>query len=162
MIEIGITRRYVRALFDLVLEDEEARGLAGAKRILSDLQWFQSLLQGDDLRRFLADPRESPRAKQDALAKMATIDLPDLRWHMIGQLQSNKAARVARHFDLVHSLASSSSARAMSRALTGGERTCRVLLQVHLGGGSQRGGSGGRAGAGGDRARLRHVATGAR
>ena len=36
----------------------------------------------------------------DALAKMAALNDPALRWHMVGQLQSNKAAKAARSFDL--------------------------------------------------------------
>jgi pyridoxal phosphate enzyme (YggS family) len=78
---------------------------------------------------------------QPALAKMDALgDTPGIRWHMIGQLQSNKAARVARAFDVVHSLASTSAARAMSRALGEQGRSSAVLVQVHLGGGTGRGG----------------------
>ncbi len=76
---------------------------------------------------------------QEALAKMDRFG-PEIRWHMIGQLQSNKAARVARRFALVHSLASLSAARAISRAMAAGGEKCRVLVQVRLGGGPARGG----------------------
>jgi len=77
---------------------------------------------------------------QPALAKIEALGTARIRWHMIGQLQSNKAARVARAFDVVHSLASTSAARAMSRALAEQGRSCEVLVQVHLGGGAARGG----------------------
>ncbi len=76
---------------------------------------------------------------QEALGKMDRFG-PEIRWHMIGQLQSNKAARVARRFALVHSLASLSAARAISRAMAADGGKCRVLVQVHLGGGPARGG----------------------
>lgn len=33
----------------------------------------------------------------------------DIRWHFIGKLQSNKAKQIARHFDVIHSLASRSA-----------------------------------------------------
>ncbi|RMF23314.1 MAG: YggS family pyridoxal phosphate-dependent enzyme [Deltaproteobacteria bacterium] len=76
---------------------------------------------------------------QEALAKMDRFGA-DVRWHMIGQLQSNKAARVARRFALVHSLASLKAARAISRAMVADGSSCRVLVQVRLGGGPARGG----------------------
>jgi pyridoxal phosphate enzyme (YggS family) len=86
---------------------------------------------------------------QDAIAKIEAVierlgadaiehDPP--RWHMIGQLQSNKAARVATVFDYVHALASSKAARAMSRELVACGESRPVLLQIHLGGGEERGG----------------------
>jgi pyridoxal phosphate enzyme (YggS family) len=77
---------------------------------------------------------------QDAMAKIAGLESYELRWHMIGQLQSNKAAKVARTFHLVHSLASLSAARAISRAMVADGSTCRLLLQIRLGGPTGRGG----------------------
>ena len=43
---------------------------------------------------------------QEALDKIeALIDLrPQLQWHLIGPLQSNKTRAVAEHFDWVHSI----------------------------------------------------------
>ena len=66
--------------------------------------------------------------------------MQSLSWHMVGQLQSNKAARAARRFGLIHSLSSISAARTISKAMLGASTTARVLLQVRLGGGEQRGG----------------------
>lgn len=63
-----------------------------------------------------------------------------VRWHMIGALQSNKAARAAERFDLVHTLASLSAAKAISRAMVVRGTVCRALVQIHLGGGDQRAG----------------------
>ncbi|RMD82281.1 MAG: YggS family pyridoxal phosphate-dependent enzyme [Candidatus Dadabacteria bacterium] len=76
---------------------------------------------------------------QEALGKIEQFG-PDVRWHMIGQLQSNKAARAARFFFMIHSLASLSAARAISRAMAAEGRQARVLVQIHLGGGPARGG----------------------
>ncbi len=50
-------------------------------------------------------------AKQDALA-----DLGDLRWHLIGHLQTNKARDAANRFALIHSLDSARLAAALGRA----------------------------------------------
>ncbi len=76
---------------------------------------------------------------RDALPKIEACAGYGLRWHMIGQLQSNKAARVAQAFDVVQSLTSAKAARAISRAMSAaGPRD--VLIQVKLGGGAERGG----------------------
>jgi pyridoxal phosphate enzyme (YggS family) len=50
-------------------------------------------------------------AKQDALA-----DLRDLRWHLIGHLQTNKARDAAGRFILIHSLDSARLAAALGHA----------------------------------------------
>jgi pyridoxal phosphate enzyme (YggS family) len=81
---------------------------------------------------------------QDAFGKMDELgDAADcVRWHMIGALQSNKAARVSERFDLVHTLSSAKAARAISRAMQAQGRVCSALLQIHLGGGEHRAGVG--------------------
>jgi pyridoxal phosphate enzyme (YggS family) len=57
-------------------------------------------------------------------------------WHLIGHLQSNKAAKAAKLFDRVDSVDDFSLAQRLDRA--GGEfgdgKRLRVLLEVHLGG----------------------------
>jgi pyridoxal phosphate enzyme (YggS family) len=50
-------------------------------------------------------------AKQDALA-----DLKELRWHLIGHLQTNKARDAANRFALIHSLDSVRLTSALGRA----------------------------------------------
>jgi len=50
-------------------------------------------------------------AKQDALA-----NLKELRWHLIGHLQTNKARDAANRFALIHSLDSARLASALGRA----------------------------------------------
>src|SRR2546428_9645913 len=51
--------------------------------------------------------------KQDALR-----ELSDIRWHLIGHLQRNKARVAAGRFDLVHSLDSLELARELDRRST--------------------------------------------
>ena len=41
---------------------------------------------------------------QEALLKITQAAKPDLRWHFIGPVQSNKAKAIARHFHWLHSL----------------------------------------------------------
>src|ERR1700682_2238716 len=60
-------------------------------------------------------------------------------WHLIGHLQSNKAARATRFFDTVDSLDSVALARKLENALAGfGERVnakrMRVLIEVRVAG----------------------------
>jgi pyridoxal phosphate enzyme (YggS family) len=77
---------------------------------------------------------------QPALAKMQAVERPHLRWHLIGALQSNKAARAASAFHLIHSVSSESALRAIARAMEKTQGTCRVLIQIWLGGGGDRAG----------------------
>lgn len=71
---------------------------------------------------------------QEASAKHeACPDLP-LRWHFVGQLQTNKARSVARYADVVHSVDRERLATALSRGAVAGGRTLRALVQVALDG----------------------------
>ena len=53
-------------------------------------------------------------------------------WHFIGHIQRNKAARVVRAADVIHSVDSLSLLRALDRHATEAERTLGILLQVKL------------------------------
>ena len=55
-----------------------------------------------------------------------------LRWHMIGQLQSNKAKSVARWADVVHSVDRSSLVGALSSGAELAGRALSVLIQLNL------------------------------
>ena len=54
------------------------------------------------------------------------------RLHFIGQLQTNKAASVARYAAVVHSLDRAKLARALDKGARGADRVLDVLLQVNL------------------------------
>jgi PLP dependent protein len=73
--------------------------------------------------------------KRDACA-----DLP-LRWHVIGQVQSNKARHVARYADFVHSVDRLSLVRALGRGARDAGRELACLVQVTLDGDPARGGA---------------------
>jgi hypothetical protein len=71
---------------------------------------------------------------QELTAKAAELsDLP-LRWHMVGQLQRNKAAAVARLGAVVHSVDRLPLARTLARVGVETGRPVEVFLQVDLGG----------------------------
>jgi pyridoxal phosphate enzyme (YggS family) len=73
---------------------------------------------------------------QEAEAKMDELkEVPDLRWHLIGHLQPNKARRAARLFDLIHTVDAVALVERLERicAEEGRERL-EVLAQVDLAG----------------------------
>jgi pyridoxal phosphate enzyme (YggS family) len=68
---------------------------------------------------------------QEAAAKSAALPA-DLRWHMLGHLQTNKAARAATLFDLVHSVDSPRVAEALSARRPQDVAPLDVLVEVEL------------------------------
>jgi pyridoxal phosphate enzyme (YggS family) len=70
---------------------------------------------------------------QEARAKRAAVAAPSaLRWHMIGQLQRNKAASVAGWADVVESVDRPELVAALGRAAAAAGRRLEVLVQVCL------------------------------
>jgi hypothetical protein len=80
---------------------------------------------------------------QEALPKIAAWNPPNVHWHMIGHLQTNKANKVMGQFDCIHSIDSLDLAERLNRSiassnlaspnLTDGQRQ-PVLLQVNISG----------------------------
>jgi PLP dependent protein len=71
---------------------------------------------------------------QEAEAKIPLWrSVPDLTWHMIGHLQTNKAHRAAELFDVIHSVDSTKLAAKLSQAALDLGKTLSVLIQVDLG-----------------------------
>lgn len=68
---------------------------------------------------------------QEAAPKRADVDAP-LRWHMIGQLQRNKAASVAGWADVVESVDRLPLVAALDRGAHAAGRRLEVLVQVSL------------------------------
>jgi pyridoxal phosphate enzyme (YggS family) len=67
-------------------------------------------------------------------------DLPDLRWHLIGHLQRNKAKQVAPLLSLLHTVDSWELARELDKRLEAGapERVLPVLVEVSIAGEAQK------------------------
>ncbi|MBB3764781.1 YggS family pyridoxal phosphate-dependent enzyme [Sphingomicrobium lutaoense] len=65
---------------------------------------------------------------------------PDVRLHMVGQLQSNKAAEAAEIFDVIHSLDRESLLKALVKAVEDGGRAPDCYVQVNIGAEDQKGG----------------------
>ncbi|PCE14195.1 alanine racemase [Microbacterium sp. SZ1] len=69
--------------------------------------------------------------QQELSAKTAELDGLDVRWHFIGQAQTNKAAAIRRSADAVHSVDRERLADALHRAAED-DSILDVLVQVNL------------------------------
>jgi len=79
---------------------------------------------------------------QEAAEKWPALqaDYPEVELHMIGQLQSNKAAEAVALFDYIHSLDRPSLIKALAKEMIRQNRSIPCFLQVNIGEESQKGG----------------------
>lgn len=79
---------------------------------------------------------------QEAQAKWPALveAQPDIRLHLVGQLQSNKAEDAVRLFDAIHSLDRPSLLTALARAMDKVGRRVPLFVQVNIGDEAQKGG----------------------
>jgi pyridoxal phosphate enzyme (YggS family) len=80
----------------------------------------------------LADLGES--RVQEADQHVGAVGRTAARWHMVGHLQRNKAARALELFDRVHGVDSAELAEALSRRAVAASRTLPVLVEVNVSG----------------------------
>jgi pyridoxal phosphate enzyme (YggS family) len=72
---------------------------------------------------------------QEADSKIAELGVADVRWHLIGHLQANKARRAAQIFDTIHSIDDIELAKRLDRICGEIDRPpLEVLIQVDLAG----------------------------
>ncbi len=69
---------------------------------------------------------------QEAAVKARALQGLGIEWHLIGHLQSNKAAEAARVFDWVQSLDGPRLVPALDRARPAGRAPLNVLVQVNV------------------------------
>jgi hypothetical protein len=69
---------------------------------------------------------------QDAMGKLHAISDPQVEWHFIGHLQSNKARLVPGNFQWLHTLDSLKLAGKLSAAWRDTRLPLQVLLQVNI------------------------------
>ena len=134
--------------------DELAAALVGLEQRLS-LACAQAGRDRDEVV-LVAVTKTHPLSDVEALAALGVRDVgenrdqeaapkalarPDLRWHFVGALQSNKAASVASYASVVHSVDRASLVRALATGAVRAGRTVDVLLQVSLDGDSARAGA---------------------
>jgi len=77
----------------------------------------------------------------EAAPKAAECADLDLRWHFVGQLQTNKCASVARYASVVHSVDRPRLVSALGKAARRAGRVIECLVEVSLDGDPARGGA---------------------
>ena len=79
---------------------------------------------------------------QEAVEKWPALRAayPDVELHLIGQLQSNKAAEAVALFDCIHAVDRPSLVEALGKAMAAGDRRPDCFLQVNIGDEPQKGG----------------------
>ncbi|MBM3928165.1 MAG: YggS family pyridoxal phosphate-dependent enzyme [Sphingomonadales bacterium] len=79
---------------------------------------------------------------QEAAEKWPALraEAPDIALHLVGQLQSNKAADAVALFDAIHSVDRSSLVAALARAMDAAGRRLPCFVQVNIGNEPQKGG----------------------
>ena len=75
---------------------------------------------------------------QEAERKIEAVGRRAARWHLIGHLQSNKAARAAALFDRIHGIDRIELAEAVARRAVAEQRVIPVLAQVNASGESSK------------------------
>jgi PLP dependent protein len=94
--------------------------------------------------RSFGESREQEAASKSA--EVATLIPQSVRWHMVGQIQRNKARSIARWAYAAHSVDSTRVAAALDRAVSaelqshGRDEPLQVYVQVSLDGDASRGG----------------------
>ncbi len=71
---------------------------------------------------------------QEFSEKSASLNLPEAEWHLIGHLQSNKAAKAAELFHAVDSVDSLRLAERLNSAAQALGKKLRVLIEINIGG----------------------------
>lgn len=117
-------RRLAKALADAGRPEQDARLLAVSKtKPAAMIRDAWHLDQRDFGENYL----------QEALAKQTELaDLPDIVWHFIGPLQSNKTRDVAEHFAWVHSVDREKIARRLNDLRPEALGSLNVCLQVNI------------------------------
>jgi pyridoxal phosphate enzyme (YggS family) len=70
---------------------------------------------------------------QEAEAKIEEAGIGSARWHLIGHLQTNKARRAVKLFDIIHTLDSTSMARRLDRLCFEEDKAkLPILIQIDL------------------------------
>lgn len=79
---------------------------------------------------------------QESQEKWPTLreEYPDIQLHLVGQLQSNKAAEAIALFDVIHGLDRPSLLTALARAMDAAGKRTPCYIQVNIGAEEQKGG----------------------
>jgi len=82
---------------------------------------------------YIAGMRDFGENKVQELVKKSENFHDDVRWHFIGQLQSNKVKYLVDNVYLIHSLASISLLNEIEKAFGKADKVANVLIQINIG-----------------------------
>jgi hypothetical protein len=121
-----------------------AAALAGRDADAIELIAVSKTHDADAIRPLLAAGQRSfgENRVQEAQGKWPVLrqEVAGVRLHLVGQLQSNKAADAVALFDAIHALDRPSLADALAKAVTAQGRTPDLYVQVNIGEEPQKGG----------------------
>ncbi len=72
------------------------------------------------------------RVQDTIIKQQQLLDLPDMVWHMIGRLQSNKSRLALAHFDWIHACDRLSLAQQLDKLVQETGNQAQICLQVKL------------------------------
>jgi PLP dependent protein len=128
------------------VRDRIARAAALARRdpAAVELIAVSKTRSADEIRPLMAQGQRSfgENRVQEAQAKWPALieEAADVRLHLVGQLQSNKADDAVALFGAIHSLDRPSLADALARAIDRAGRAPALFVQVNIGEEAQKGG----------------------
>lgn len=130
-------------LADIRARIEKAAKLAGRKPDVT-LVTVSKTFGADEIRPLLEAGQRvfGENRVQEAAAKWPALRdaFPGVELHLVGQLQSNKAAEAVALFDVIHSLDRSSLVAALAKAMAASGRRVPCFIQVNIGSEAQKGG----------------------
>lgn len=71
---------------------------------------------------------------QEAIEKIESIKQPDIVWHFIGPIQSNKTSLIAQHFDWVHTVNRIKIARRLDQSRPEDSAPINICIQINISG----------------------------
>jgi pyridoxal phosphate enzyme (YggS family) len=132
------------ALKDIIGKMEKAARIADRKTFDIVLIAVSKTRSSDEIRPLLEAGHRAfgENRVQEAAEKWPALkaEYPDIELHMIGQLQSNKAAEAVALFDYIHSLDRPSLVKALATEMERQDRHIPCFVQVNIGEESQKGG----------------------
>lgn len=128
----------------ILREIEAAAGTAGRKASDIELIAVSKTRSAEAIRKLIKAGQRSfgENRVQEAADKWPALRAayPDLKLHLIGQLQSNKADEAVALFDAIHSLDRPSLATALGKAMRAQHKAVPCFIQVNIGDEPQKGG----------------------
>ena len=118
-------------VLNAVNETAAAAGREGEVKLLAVSKTFPA---SDVLEAYQAGQKEFGENRVQELEQKVPVLPEDIVWHLIGHLQSNKAAKAAELADWIHSVDSVKLVNKLSDAAQKAGKTLKILLEVNVSG----------------------------